>query len=330
MSKKRIAVNGFGRIGRLTTRVLLTKYRDSVDIVGINDLTSVDNLAYLMKYDTTYRAPQFDVRSSGDNLVLDGDTVPVFSSKDPRDLPWKAHNVDVVLECTGFFRDFEGVSKHLSAGAKQVVISAPAKDDSIPTFVLGVNDIMPNQPIYSNASCTTNCIAPALKALQDGIGIKRGTGLTVHAYTSTQRLQDSPSNSMDYRKTRAAANMIPTSTGAAKAVVKVMPELEGKLNLNALRVPVITGSMVELVVELERHTTKEEIMSILSTYQQQHPDILTITSDQIVSGDIIGAPFSTTVDESLTTYENGLLTLVLWYDNEWGYSNRLADMVMGI
>lgn len=330
MTKKKIAINGFGRIGRLTTRVLLTKYKDQVDLVGINDLTSVANLAYLFQYDTTYRRPSFTINTEGDTLLLDGDKVPVYSSKDPSELPWSELEVDTVLECTGFFRTREGASRHLEAGAQQVVISAPGKGGDIPTVVLGVSEPESGKSIYSNASCTTNCLAPALKCLEDSFGIKRGSGLTVHAYTSTQRLQDSPGEK-DFRKARAAAaNLIPTSTGAAKAVFEVIPSLEGKLSLSALRVPVITGSMVQLTLELNQTTTRQNILGALQEYAQHYPSILEVSHDPLVSSDIVMNPHSTIVDAELLTYENDLLTLVLWYDNEWGYSNRLADLVMSL
>ena len=330
MTKKKIAINGFGRIGRLTTRVLLEKYKDQVDLVGINDLTSVANLAYLFQYDTTYRRPTFTINTEGDTLLLDGDKVPVYSSKDPGELPWSNLEVDTVLECTGFFRTREGVSQHLEAGARQVVISAPGKGGDIPTVVLGVNEPAIGESIYSNASCTTNCLAPALKCLEDSFGIKRGSGLTVHAYTSTQRLQDSPGEK-DFRKARAAAaNLIPTSTGAAKAVFEVIPSLAGKLALSALRVPVITGSMVQLTLELNQTTTRQNILHALQEYAQHYPSILQVSHDPLVSSDIVMNPHSTIVDAELLTYENDLLTLVLWYDNEWGYSNRLADLVMSL
>ena len=330
MTKKKIAINGFGRIGRLTTRVLLEKYKDQVDLVGINDLTSVANLAYLFQYDTTYRRPTFTINTEGDTLLLDGDKVPVYSSKDPGELPWSDLEVDTVLECTGFFRTREGASQHLEAGARQVVISAPGKGGDIPTVVLGVNEPAIGESIYSNASCTTNCLAPALKCLEDSFGIKRGSGLTVHAYTSTQRLQDSPGEK-DFRKARAAAaNLIPTSTGAAKAVFEVIPSLAGKLALSALRVPVITGSMVQLTLELNQTTTRQNILHALQEYAQHYPSILQVSHDPLVSSDIVMNPHSTIVDAELLTYENDLLTLVLWYDNEWGYSNRLADLVMSL
>ena len=327
---KKIAINGFGRIGRLAARILLTKHREEVELVGVNDLTPAANLAYLLQFDTTYRRPEFSINTRGNTLLLDGQEVPVFSSKDPAALPWKDLGVETVLECTGLFRDREGASLHLTAGAKQVVISAPAKSADIPTVVLGVSDVVSGQSLYSNASCTTNCLAPALKALEDEFGIKRGSGLTVHAYTSTQRLQDSPSEK-DYRKTRAAAaNLIPTSTGAAKAVFEVIPSLTGKLTLSALRVPVITGSMVQLTLELNQETTREQILQTLQEYSQKHPNILDVVHTPLVSSDIIADAHSSVVDAELLRYENGLLTLVLWYDNEWGYANRLAELALSV
>jgi glyceraldehyde 3-phosphate dehydrogenase len=329
--KTNIAINGFGRIGRLTARALLTKYADQVTIVAINDLTSVENLAYLTKYDTSYKQPEFSVSSADDTLILGNQEIPVFAIRDPQQLPWKELGVDIVLECTGIFNDKEGVSKHLVAGARSVIISSPSKSNDIPSIVLGVNEVIKNLPLYSNASCTTNCIAPVLKCLSDSFGIVRGNGLTVHAYTATQTLQDSPTTGTDYRKSRAAAiNLIPSTTGAGKAIAQVMPELEGKITLNALRVPVITGSYVQLTCELTSDTTKENIMMALNQYATTHPQIMQLCSDQLVSSDIIGNSHSVIVDESLLNLTNGLVTITLWYDNEWGYSNRLADLALQI
>lgn len=329
MTKKRIAVNGFGRIGRLTTRILLEKYGNECEIVAINDLTSPQNLAYLFKYDSTYRSPNFEIDADNQGLIINNSHIPIYAQRNPREIPWQGHDVDVVIESTGFFRDEESASKHLQAGGKQVIISAPAKSNNIPTMVLGVSDIEKNQLIYSNASCTTNCLAPLIKVLQDSYGITRGSGVTVHAYTSTQKLQDSPASG-DFRKSRAASNIIPTTTGAAKAVEKVIPEVAGKIKLSALRVPVMSGSIIQLVLELNAQPTKEQIITSLQSYESLHPEIMRLSSDPIVSGDIIGDSHSCIVDQELLSYENNLLTISAWYDNEWGYSNRLADLAIQI
>ncbi len=330
MTKKRIAINGFGRIGRLTTRILLEKYSDQCELVAINDLTTNANLAYLFKYDSTFGQPSFDVQANEAGIMINGKIVPVYAEKNPLNIPWSNHDIDVVIECTGFFRDEEAAKKHLQAGAKQVLISAPAKSETIPTIVVGVSEVPKGLPIYSNASCTTNCLAPVAKVLQDSFGIVRGSGVTVHAYTSTQRLQDSPSDK-DFRKGRAASNIIPTSTGAAKAVEKVIPEIQGKIELSALRVPIMSGSIIQLVVELEdEEATKESVRKSLEEYSQKHPSILQLTSDPLVSSDIVGNSHSAIIDVNLLKYTNNLLTIVMWYDNEWGYSNRLADLALQI
>lgn len=304
MTKIRVAINGFGRIGRLTTRVLLSKYADEIEIVAINDLTNVANLAYLLKHDSVYPAPDFKVETKDENLILNNITIPILNIKDPVELPWKSLSVDVVLECTGVFVDEEGIGKHLKAGAKSVILSSPCKTDGVPTVVCGVNEIPKGLKLYSNASCTTNCVAPVLKCLDDNFVITRGSGVTVHAYTATQTLQDSPTKGLDFRKSRAAAiNIIPSSSGAAKAITQVLPRLKNKLTFSAVRVPVITGSMVQFVLEFERPATLESVIDSLQKYAYNHPDILEVSREQLVSSDIIGNPHSAIIDTELCKYQ---------------------------
>jgi glyceraldehyde 3-phosphate dehydrogenase len=336
MSKK-IAINGFGRIGRLVAKVLLSQHSEDIEIVAINDLTSTDNLAYLLGYDTvmTYSNWQKNVASDENNIYIKNVgkenkevKIKVFSERDPEKLPWRDLDIDVVVESTGFFTDEEGASKHLMAGAKKVVISAPAKSSSIPTVVLGVNKPNMDAKILSNASCTTNCIAPVLKVINDAFGIKQAFGITAHAYTATQNLQDAPSRK-DFRDGRAAAvNAIPSSTGAAKAVFEVIPELKGKVSLSALRIPVITGSMVYVTAQLEKNTTVEEFnQTIEKASQKEMLGILEYSTADLVSSDIITNPHSSIFDAKLTEIMNDTVKFVVWYDNEWGYSNRLAELV---
>lgn len=330
MSKKRIAINGFGRIGRLTARNILTKYPD-IEIVAVNDLTDSNNLAYLFKYDTAYH--QFDgkVTATSDGFIeiesKNGlQKIAVLSQKDPLQLPWKDLNIDLVIESTGFFTEKEKASLHLQAGAKKVLISAPSKGD-VPTVVLGVNKPETEQNIISNASCTTNCIAPALKVLEDEFGIVQAFGITAHSYTASQVLQDGPSRKA-FRDGRAAAqNLIPSSTGAAKAVFEVIPELKGKVSLSALRVPTITASMVYLTLELEKETTVETINKQFEIASQTYlKGILDYSEEELVSSDIIGNPYSCIFDSKLTELMGKTAKIVVWYDNEWGYSNRLAEL----
>lgn len=323
--KKRIAINGFGRIGRLTFRQLIQ--REEVEIVAINDLTSPDTLAHLLKYDSAHGRFPGTVKVEGDQLVVNGKGIRITAVKDPAALPWKEMQVDVVLECTGIFRDQTGMSKHLEAGARKVLLSAPAKK-GIPTYVLGVNDaeLSADEHLISNASCTTNCLAPMAKVLHENFGIVKGFMTTVHAYTSDQRLQDAPHN--DLRRARAAAmSIIPTSTGAATAVGLVLPELQGKLDGIAMRVPTVTGSVTDLTVELARDVTADEINAAMKkAAENELKGILEYCEDPIVSADIVGSAYSNVFDAALTSANGKLAKVVGWYDNEAGYSARLADM----
>ena len=323
--KKRIAINGFGRIGRLTFRQLIQ--REEVEIVAINDLTSPDTLAHLLKYDSAHGRFPGSVKVEGDQLVVNGKGIRITAMKDPAELPWKEMQVDVVLECTGIFRDQAGMSKHLEAGARKVLLSAPAKK-GIPTYVLGVNDgeLSADEHLISNASCTTNCLAPMAKVLHENFGIVKGFMTTVHAYTSDQRLQDAPHS--DHRRARAAAmSIIPTSTGAATAVGLVLPELQGKLDGIAMRVPTVTGSVTDLTVELAKEVTAEEINAAMKkAAENELKGILEYCEDPIVSADIVGSSYSNVFDAALTSANGKLAKVVGWYDNEAGYSARLADM----
>jgi glyceraldehyde 3-phosphate dehydrogenase len=343
MTKKlRVAINGFGRIGRLTARNLINKHSDKVDIVAVNDLTTPENLAYLFKFDSTYRIFEKPVEVvDGGNLKIGDEIIKVLAEREPAKLPWKDMDIDVVLECTGRFLSKELASLHLSAGAKKVVLSAPAKDKEILTVVQGVNvpsiyyeegdfadtDNLSKAQIVSNASCTTNCVAPALKVLSRNFDLINTSAITVHAYTATQMLQDGPSMK-DFRDGRAAAaNMIPSKTGAAKAVALVLPELEGKLMLSSIRVPVITGSMVYLVANLASDTSVEEVNAAFKkSTESYNKNILEYSTDEIVSSDIIQNSHSSILDSTLTEVSGKTVKLVLWYDNEWGYSNRLAEL----
>lgn len=365
----RVAINGYGRIGRLAHRIILDKYQDQIDLVAINAGSSTDikGWMYLLKYDTTYGPlKNYQILSKSSNvilegaerpigsqensiaslqndsnrigsLVIDGKEIPVLSQKDPSLLPWRDLGVDVVIESTGAFRKEEELKSHLTAGAKSVILSAPLKNPStnsgnnIPTYVLSVNDQNYNgENIISNASCTTNCIAPVAKIIQDNFGIEKAMMTTIHGYTSDQRLQDG--GHKDYRRARAAAqNIVPTSTGATSAAAKTIPELEGIFTGLAIRVPVITGSLSDFTFVLKKDTTKEEVNEALKKASEstQYKGILEITEDPIVSGDIIGNPASSIVDLSLTQVVGGnMVKIIAWYDNEWGYANRLVEEVL--
>jgi glyceraldehyde 3-phosphate dehydrogenase len=325
--KKKIAINGFGRIGRLTFRNLMQN--DAVEVVAINDLTDPKTLAHLLKYDTAHGRYKGDVKVDGNTLIVDGHAILITAIKDPAALPWKEHAIDVVLECTGIFRDVAGMSKHIEAGAKRVLLSAPAKK-GIKTVVLGVNDheLTSEDVLVSNASCTTNCLAPMAKVIQDNFGIVKGFMTTVHAFTSDQRIQDAPHD--DLRRARAASqSIIPTSTGAATAVGLVLPELDGKLDGMAMRVPTITGSVTDLTVILEREVTVEEVNAAMKAAAEgPMKGILEYCTDPIVSADIVGSTYSNIFDADLTSANGNMLKVVGWYDNEAGYSARLADMCL--
>jgi len=324
----RIGINGFGRIGRQVFRAAYDY--PEIEVVAVNDLTDSATLAHLLKYDSIHGIFAGDVKSEGENLVVDGKELKVLSEKDPANLPWKDLNVDIVVESTGIFTSGEKAGLHLKAGAKKVVISAPAKGEDL-TVVLGVNHEQYNPAehhIVSNASCTTNCLAPVAKALNDKYGIVKGLMTTVHAYTNDQKILDLPHS--DLRRARAAGmSIIPTTTGAAKAVALVIPELKGKLNGMAMRVPTPDVSVVDLVVELREHATAEEINDTLRAFGKQAPDkVLKVSDEPLVSIDYTTCPYSSVVDSELTmVLEGNMAKVVSWYDNEWGYSNRVVDLV---
>jgi glyceraldehyde 3-phosphate dehydrogenase len=325
----KVAINGFGRIGRLAFKTLLQK--KNIEVVAINDLTDTTTLAHLLKYDSIHGRFDGTVEVTADGLKVNGKAIKVTAERDPANLPWKSLGVEIVLESTGFFVDKEGASKHIQAGAKKVVISAPAKGD-IPTVVLGVNDdiLTGAETIMSNASCTTNCLAPIAKVLNDNFGIEKGFITTIHAYTSDQNLQDGPHK--DLRRARAAAiNIVPTTTGAAKAVGLVLPDLKGKLDGNAVRVPTPTGSLTDLVCILKKEATVEQInAAIKAAADGPMKGILEYTVDPIVSSDIVGNPHSSIFDSQMTSVNGNLVKVVSWYDNEAGYSNRVADLIAKI
>lgn len=328
---KRIAINGFGRIGRLTLRNLLKK--KDVEVVAINDLTDNKTLAHLFKYDSAQGAFNGKVNADDKYITINGKKITALTERNPAALPWKKLKVDVVLECTGIFRDKEKAGMHLEAGAKKVVLSAPGKGEGIQTIVLGVNDntLDIKNNIFSNASCTTNCLSPVAKILNDNWGIKYGSVNTTHAFTADQRIQDAPHS--DLRRARAATvNIVPTSTGAAVATGLVVPEVAGKLSAMAFRVPVITGSLVEVNVVLEKDVTAEEINAVFARMSRgKMRGVLQYTEDPIVSSDIIGNKHSSIFDSSLTNVIGGnFVKVVSWYDNEAGYSARLADLTAKI
>ena len=322
----KVAINGFGRIGRLAFKSLLEK--DNVEVVAINDLTDNATLAHLLKYDSIHGRFNGTVEATDEHLVVNGKKILATAESDPSQLPWSANGVDIVLESTGRFVNEEGAGKHLQAGAKKVVISAPAKGD-IPTVVLGVNDdtLTGNETIISNASCTTNCLAPVAKVLHDNFGVEKGYITTIHAYTADQRLQDAPHK--DLRRARAAAlNIVPTSTGAAKAVGLVLPDLKGKLDGNAVRVPTPTGSLTDLTCILSKEATVEEINAAMKAAAEgPMKGILKYTEDPIVSSDIIGDPHSSIFDSKITSVNGTLVKVVSWYDNEAGYAHRVTDLI---
>lgn len=323
----RVGVNGFGRIGRNFWRAVAAGGSD-IEIVAVNDLTDTKTLAHLLKYDTVLGTLEGDVEV-GDDFIRVGDkSIKVLAQRDPAQLPWSDLNVDVVIESTGHFTKAEDAKKHIAAGAKKVIISAPAKGEDL-TVVMGVNDDKydaANHHVISNASCTTNCVAPMAKVLLDSFGVKQGLMTTVHAYTNDQVILDFPHK--DLRRARAAAqNIIPTTTGAAKATALVIPELQGKLDGMAMRVPVPDGSVTDLVVTLEREVTKDEVNAAFKAAAEGPlKDVLLYTEDEIVSSDIVGTSPSCTFDSKLTMAFGNQVKIVGWYDNEWGYSNRLVDL----
>jgi glyceraldehyde 3-phosphate dehydrogenase len=322
---KRIAINGFGRIGRLTFRNLIQM--EGIEVVAINDLTDNATLAHLLKYDSVHGKFPGTVSADEHFLYVNNKKIHAIAERDPKALPWKDMAIDIVIESTGRFTDRESAGLHLNAGAKKVIISAPAKGD-IPTIVLGVNDevIHADHNIYSNASCTTNCLAPMVKVLDDAFGVESGFMTTIHAYTADQRIQDSPHE--DLRRARAAAiSIVPTSTGAAKAVGLVLPHLKGKLNGNAMRVPVPDGSVTDFTATLKKAATVEEINAAFKAASETYlKGILEYCEEPIVSSDILGNPHSCIYDVDLTMVQGNTAKIVGWYDNEAGYSARLAQL----
>jgi glyceraldehyde 3-phosphate dehydrogenase len=326
-------INGFGRIGRNVFRAAHARGED-IDWVGVNDITDNETLAHLLRYDSILGPFPGEVEATENGLVVDGAELRVFAERDPANLPWDDVGADVVIESTGFFTKRDDAAKHLSAGAKKVIITAPATEPDV-TLALGVNDDAydpQEHHVISNASCTTNCLAPVAKVLHEAVGIERGIMTTIHAYTADQNLQDAPHK--DPRRARAAAvNLVPTSTGAAKAVGLVLPELDGKLNGMSVRAPVITGSVVDLVCEVSRETTKEEVNEAFAAKADSGglEGILRYSEDPLVSTDIIGSAYSSIFDAPLTMVIDGkLVKVVAWYDNEWGYSNRVVDLAQRV
>ncbi|MFK7990968.1 MAG: type I glyceraldehyde-3-phosphate dehydrogenase [Sandaracinaceae bacterium] len=328
MSTK-IAINGFGRIGRCVARILVDSGRDDLELVAINDLTTNATLAHLLKYDSVHRTFGADVSSDEESISINGKRIPAFAIRNPEELPWKDLGVDVVMECTGAFRDRDGAGKHLAAGAKQVIISAPGKDVD-GTFCVGINadefDAAKHQ-VVSNASCTTNCLAPVAKTIHETFGIVKGQMTTVHSYTNDQRILDLPHK--DMRRARAAAlSMIPTTTGAAKAIGLVIPDLIGKLDGSAIRVPTPNVSLVILSANLAKNTSAEEVNAALEgAANGALKGVLGFETTPLVSTDYIGNPHSSIVDAASTAVIGGdLLTVLSWYDNEWGFSHRMIDL----
>jgi len=324
----RVGINGFGRIGRSVFRILAE--RRDIEVVAINDLFDNDQLAYLLKYDTVMGIFEQKVEYDEDSMTVGGRKVAMTAERDPAAIPWAALGVDVVVESTGVFRDRAKLEKHLAAGAKKVILTVPSKDEIDATIVLGVNeeDLKPEHRIVSNASCTTNCLAPLAKVLDDAFGIVEGFITTVHAYTNDQRLADVPHK--DFRRSRAAAeNIIPTTTGAAKAVGKVLPRLKGKLDGCAMRVPVPDGSIVDLVCRLDKKPNAAEINAVVKAAADGYlKNVLQYTDEPVVSSDIIGNPHSSIFDSLCTIATgDGYAKVVSWYDNEWGYSNRVVDLI---
>ena len=325
----RIAINGFGRIGRQVLRIGIND--PNLEFVAVNDLTDEETLAHLLKYDSVHGNFEGDIHTDGEFIVVNGKKVKVLAERDPTKLPWNELDIDVVVECTGIFRTKEKASMHLTAGAKKVIISAPAKgDDPVRTTVMGVNEHEYNKDedhIVSNASCTTNCLAPIAKVLHDNFKIKKGFMTTIHSYTNDQKLLDLPHR--DLRRARAAAiNMIPTTTGAAIAVTKVIPELHGNLDGIAIRVPTPDGSITDFVCEVEKETTAEEVNKLFKDVSNHHlKNIVEYTEEPIVLQDIVNNPHSAIFDASLTKTNGNLIKVLAWYDNEWGYSCRLVDLI---
>jgi glyceraldehyde 3-phosphate dehydrogenase len=326
----RIGVNGFGRIGRQVVKIMREKYPNEIDVVAFNDLGDLDTMAHLFRYDSVHGGYDGTVEVKDGALIVDGDEIKALSERDPANLPWGDMGVDIVIESTGVFRDKASASKHLKAGAKKVIISAPAKNEDL-TVVLGVNQDKydpANHHIVSNASCTTNCLAPAAKVVNDLYGIDFAYMTTIHSYTTDQQILDLPHK--DLRRARAAAqNIIPTTTGAAKAVSLVIPELEGKFDGMAVRVPTPTGSLVDFVAHVDKEADKDELIAAFEAAAAgPMKGILDVSHEPLVSSDYIGNPYSSIVDALSTSVTGNLVKVITWYDNEWGYSTRCADLVV--
>lgn len=324
----KIAINGFGRIGRNVLKILME--RDDVEVVAINDITDAKTLAHLLKYDSSYGTYDREVKSTDDEIIVDGKKIKILAEKEPAKLPWKDLGVDVVIESTGFFTKPEDARKHIEAGAKRVIISAPAKGEGAKTIVIGVNDEMveDTDEILSNASCTTNCIAPIMKVLEDNFGIEKAMMTTVHSYTGSQRILDAPAK--DLREARSAAeNIVPTTTGASKAAALTVPALKDKFNGLSIRVPTPVVSLSDITALIKKDTTKEEINKLFKRVasEPEYDGIIGVSEEELVSKDFVGDPHSCIVDLPLTDVVGGnMIKVVAWYDNEWGYSNRLAEL----
>lgn len=318
----KIAINGLGRIGRAALKILLNK--KDTEIVAVNDLVNTDNLAYLLRYDTVYGRFNKEVQHKENALIIDGKEYPVYSEKDPAKLPWKDLDVDVVLECTGVFTDKEGLEKHIQTGAKQVILSAPAKSDDIPTVVHGVNHEQDLPNIISTASCTTNCIAPVVEIMKRRVGMRKANMTTTHAYTSSQGIVDSPAKKMR-RGRAAAANFVPTSTGAAKATGKAMPEVQGTFDGAAIRGPVPAGSIADINIVTERETSVDELKKIFKEEAEgRYQHIMGLSEDELVSSDILQDSRASIVDGGMIQVVDGdLVKIMSWYDNEWGYASQM-------
>ena len=323
-----VAINGFGRIGRLVLRAIL-KFHPEINVVAINDLTDSQTLAHLLKYDSVHKVYAGEVSHTDTHITIDGRSIRVFAEKDPENLPWKELGVEYVIESTGVFNNREKLSKHLKAGASKVILTAPAKDEIDATIVMGVNHLTlkPEHALVSNASCTTNCLAPVIKVLQDRFGIVDGLMTTIHSFTNDQRILDLPHR--DLRRARAASmSMIPTSTGAAKAIGLVIPELAGKLDGIAVRVPTPDASLVDLCLNLERETSKEELNSAMKEAAETYlKGYLMYTEEPLVSIDIVGNSYSSVFDSLCTSVKGKFVKVFSWYDNEWGYSCRVVDLL---
>lgn len=326
----KVAINGFGRIGRNALKILMDK--PEAEIVAINDITDAKTLAHLLKHDSSYGAYDKDVKAGENSIIVDGHEITVYAEKDPANLPWGKLGVDVVIESTGFFTNPEDARAHIKAGAKKVVISAPAKGDGAKTIVLGVNEdeLDVSDEVVSNASCTTNCIAPIMKVLEDEFGIEKAMMTTVHSYTGSQRILDAPAK--DLREARSAAeNIVPTTTGASKAAAKTIPSLAGKFNGLSVRVPTPVVSLSDITAVIKRDTTVEELKTLFEKIAKEpyYEGILGVTNEELVSSDFIGDPHSCIVDLPLLDVVGGnMIKVVAWYDNEWGYSNRLVELTL--